>query len=98
MSAQQPRVTSKLQVRVIPRSPHEEFAGVRGSAVVVRLTAPPVDDAANQALLNMLSQALGVPTRDISIVKGDHSRDKVLRVIGLDAPALKDRLHKAGAF
>ncbi len=98
MNSQQPPVNSKLRVRVIPRSPREEFGRVCGSAVVVRLTAPPVDDAANQALVKMLSKALGVPSGDISIVRGSHSRDKMVRIIGLDTVALKDRLQKAGAF
>ncbi len=98
MSSEARRGSARLQVRVIPRSPHEEFGGVRGSALVVRLTAPPVDDAANQALVKMLSKALHVPAHDISIVSGYHSRDKTLRVAGLDAARLKARLREADAL
>ncbi len=98
MSSEEHRVSSRFQVKVIPRSPREEFAGVRDSAVVVRLTAAPVNDAANQALVKMLSRALDVPARDISIIAGSHRRDKTLRVTGLNAAELKERLRKAGAL
>ncbi len=98
MNSEQRRVNARFQVKVIPRSPREEFAGVRDSAVVVRLTAAPVNDAANQALVKMLSRALDVPARDISIIAGSHSRDKTLRVAGLNAAELEERLRKAGAL
>ena len=98
MNSEQGEVSSRLRVKVIPRSPREEFGGVRGGTVVVRLTAAPVNDAANQALVKMLSRALDVPARDISIIAGSHSRDKTLRVTGLSAAELKQRLREAGAL
>ena len=87
----------KFSVRVIPGSPRDEFAGLRGDAVLVRLTARPIKGAANQALLKFLSDALDVSPADISIVVGHHSRDKALRVVGLDAAELRQRLQQAGA-
>ena len=92
------RVSTRFDVRVIPRAPQEEFGGIRGSALVVRVSAPPVEGAANEALLRMLSDALGVPTSDLAIISGHHSRDKTLRVVGLSASQLKQRLREAGAL
>ncbi len=98
MSSEEHRVSSRFRVKVIPRSPREEFGGVRGGAVVVRLTAAPVDDAANQALVKMLSKALEVPACDISIVAGHRSRSKTLRVTGLNVAEIEKRLRQAGAL
>ncbi len=88
----------KFNVKVIPGAPRDEVAGVRGTAVVVRLTAKPVKGAANKALIKFLSDALQLSPTDISIVAGYHRRDKALRVVGLDATELKQRLHAAGAL
>ena len=98
MNSPSQQVSTRFDVRVIPRAPREEFGGIRGSAVVVRLSAPPVEDAANEALLRMLSGALDVPTSDLAIIAGHHSRDKTLRVVGLSAAELKQRLRDAGAL
>ncbi len=98
MNSQPQRVSTRFDVRVIPRSPQEGFDGIRGSALVVRVSAPPVQGAANEALLRMLSDALGVPTSDLAIISGHHSRDKTLRVVGLSAAELKQRLRDAGAL
>ena len=88
----------KFNVKVIPGAPRDEVAGVRGTAVLIRLTAKPVKGAANKALIKFLSGALQLSLTDISIVAGYHSRDKTLRVVGLDATELKQRLHAAGAL
>ena len=57
---------------------------MRGGAILIRLAAPPVDGAANDALIGFLSEALALPRRNISIVSGDKSRDKRVRISGLD--------------
>jgi len=98
MNSQPQRVSTRFEVRVIPRAPREEFGGTRGSALVVRVTAAPVDGAANEALVKMLSDTLGVPASDLAIISGHHSRDKTLRVVGLTASQLRQRLRKAGAL
>ncbi len=98
MNSPSQRVSTRFDVRVIPRAPQEGFGGIRGSAVVVRLSAPPVENAANEALIKMLSEALNVPTSDLAIISGHHSRNKTLRVVGLSAAELKQRLREAGAL
>lgn len=88
----------KFTVRVIPGAPRDEFSGVRGEAVVVRLRARPVKGAANKALIKFLSDALQLSPRDICIVAGHHGREKTLRIVGLDAAELKQRLRQGRAL
>ena len=78
----------KLDVRVIPRAKRTEIAGRRGGALLVRLAAPPVDGAANDALRAFLAERLGVPQRQIAIVRGATSRDKTVAIEGLSAAAI----------
>ena len=65
--------------------------GVREGALRVRLQAPPVDGAANEALVRFLANELGVATRQVRIVSGFGSRNKVVEVDIVASPAL-DRL------
>ncbi len=98
MSSPPQRVSTRFDVHVIPRAARTEFGGVRGSALVVRVSAPPVEGAANEALLKMLSDALDIPASDLAIISGHHSRNKTLRVMGLSAAELKQRLREVGAW
>ena len=81
-----------LDIRVIPRSPRTRVDGRRGNAILVRLAAPPVDGAANDALIAFLSDALDVPRRDVTLVSGERSRDKRVRIDGVDAATAIARL------
>lgn len=85
----------RFSVKVQPRSKASELAGTFGSALKVRLQAPPVDGAANEALVELLAQSLGVPRRDIRILHGEHSRLKSVEVRGVSASAALERLLKA---
>jgi uncharacterized protein (TIGR00251 family) len=66
--------------------------GWREGALKVALTAPPVDGAANEALLAFLAEALGLKKREIAIVAGLASRRKVIELTVADEAALKERL------
>ena len=81
-----------LAIRVIPRSPRTRVDGRRGDAILIRLNAPPVDGAANDALIAFLSDALDVPRRSIAIVSGQTSRGKRVRIDGIDADTAIARL------
>lgn len=81
-----------LAVRVIPRSPRSAITGRRGDAIVVRLAAPPVEGAANDALIEYLARVFDRPKRDVSILSGDKSRDKRVRIDGLSDAQAADRL------
>ena len=77
-----------LRVRVQPRASRDAIAGERAGALLVRLTAPPVEGAANAALLRLVARALGVPPSSIEILRGATGRDKLLRIAGVAAGAV----------
>lgn len=77
---------------MIPRAKRTAVDGERGGAILIRLAAPPVDGAANAALVEFLSDALALPRRQITIVSGEKSRDKRVRIVGLDEPSIRARL------
>jgi uncharacterized protein len=81
-----------IDIRVIPRAPRTRVDGMRGGAILIRLAAPPVDGAANDALIAFLADALALPRRNIQIVSGEKSRDKRVQIEGLDAAAARTRL------
>jgi hypothetical protein len=73
-----------LKVRVQPGSSRNEIAGKRDGAVIVRVTAPPVEGKANAAACKLLADACGIPKSRVEIVRGESRRDKVIRLAGLD--------------
>jgi uncharacterized protein (TIGR00251 family) len=83
---------STALVRVKPRASRARVVGVRAGAVEIALTAPPVDGAANEALVAFIAAACGVPKRDVTIVRGEKSREKLVRVAGVGADALRAAL------
>lgn len=82
----------RLDVRVIPRAQPAGLAGVRHGRLLVRVGAAPVDGAANRAVCELLAERLGLPRGDVRVVSGERSRDKTLRLTGLDDRRLADRL------
>ena len=73
-----------ITVRVIPRAGKSGVAGTRGDALLVRLHAAPVEGAANEELIEVIAERLGVPKRAVEIISGGRSRHKRVRVTGLD--------------
>lgn len=82
----------QFAVRVIPRADRSIVAGVRDGALLVRLAAPPVDGAGNEALVAFIADLLDRPRRDVNIVAGQKSRNKRVRVGGLTARELGAKL------
>ncbi len=78
----------RFPVRVPPRASGTEVAGTQQGALKVRLQAPPVDGAANEALVDFLAESLGVPRRQVRIVSGATARTKVVEVTGVDVDAV----------
>jgi len=72
-----------LAVQVVPRSSRNEVVGIHGDALRIRLKAPPVEGAANAALIAFLADMLGVPQRQVEILSGHSSRRKNVLVVGL---------------
>jgi len=83
---------TRLTVRLTPRASRDEVAGEREGVLLVRVTAPPVDGAANEALVRLLAKTLRVPKGAVRIVSGETSRTKIVEVAGLDDGALRARL------
>lgn len=73
----------RFEVHVQPRASRTELAGLHGGALKVRVAAPPVEAAANRALIEFLAECLGVARRSVRIVAGETSRTKVLEVDGI---------------
>ena len=72
----------ELDVRVIPRARRTEISGIRDNALLVRLAAPPVEGAANDALIELLAATCRVPRRAIRLVSGESSRHKRIAIDG----------------
>jgi len=87
-----------IAVQVVPRARRNEIDGVHGDALKVRIAAPPVEGAANEALLTFLAQALGIRKRDISLAAGERGRRKLVRIQGLRADAVAARLLPAASL
>jgi len=84
-----------LAIRVTPRSSRDGVMGERDGCVAIRLKAPPVDGAANAALLTFVSCQLGVSKRSVVLVKGASSREKWIAVEGWSRAQLREALLNA---
>jgi uncharacterized protein len=80
---------ARIAVRVQPRAAREEIAGERDGALLIRVTAPPVDGKANAAVCRLLAKRLGLAPGRVSVVRGASGRDKLVEVEGLEAEALR---------
>jgi uncharacterized protein (TIGR00251 family) len=74
-----------LTLHVQPGSRRTEAAGRHGELPRIRVAAPPVDGKANAELLHFLARAFGVPLRNVTLVRGEASRRKVVRIVGPSA-------------
>lgn len=85
----------RLGVHVQARAARNEIAGLHGDALKVRLTSPPVDGAANEALVKFLAETFAVARRAVRILAGEHSRSKIVEVEGITARAVHDIVEHA---
>ena len=81
-----------MPVMVQPRASRNAVAGLHGNALKLRLTAPPVEGAANAACLRFLTDLLGVSRARLSIVKGTKARQKLICVTAMSVDLLRTRL------
>jgi uncharacterized protein (TIGR00251 family) len=77
-----------LAIKVIPNAPRNEVVGWLGESLKVKIQAPPVEGRANEALCEFLAGTFGLPRRAVSLVRGDTSRQKVVRIEGLSRDAV----------
>jgi uncharacterized protein (TIGR00251 family) len=85
----------RLRLRVSPGAPRPEVVGRHGGAWKVRVAAAPSGGRANEAVVGLLSEALGVRRSDVEIVSGQGARDKIVSLGGIDAAELERRLASA---
>jgi len=75
-----------ITVKVLPRAKKTELAGVMDDGTLkIRLAAPPVDGAANKALIEFLAQTLGIAKSQIDIIAGESSERKLISMVGISA-------------
>jgi uncharacterized protein len=75
-------------VQVQPRASRAEICGILNGELKVRLTAPPVDDAANAQCVELLAKRLGIARSNVTIIHGNKSRHKTIRIAGITAEAI----------
>jgi uncharacterized protein (TIGR00251 family) len=81
-----------FQVKVHPRAKKDAITGVHGDALKLALTAPPLEGRANEAVVEFFAEVLRLPRSSITIAAGQTSRNKVVRISGITADALRQRL------
>jgi uncharacterized protein (TIGR00251 family) len=84
-----------LSVRIQPRASKNGVSRMEDGSLKIRLTAPPVDGAANEALIAYLSKALGVSKSSVEIVSGHTSREKRIRISGINEEDIDQLLNTA---
>ena len=83
-----------FSVRVQPRAKRNAVVGEIGEALKIALTAPPVEGKANEACIAFLAELLDLPRSSITIAAGESSRNKLIRVRGVTAAQISDRLDR----
>ena len=78
---------ARIAVRVQPRARRDEVAGEREGTLLVRVTAPPVEGKANEAVRRLLAKRLGIAPGRVSVVRGASSRHKLVEIDGMEAAA-----------
>lgn len=81
-----------VTVAAQPNARHSEVVGLHGAALKIKVASPPVDGAANAALLAFLAESLGLKARDVSLLKGAASRQKVVEIRGVTPDLVVSRL------
>ncbi len=82
----------EIRVRLAPRARANEIAGERDGVLLVRVTAPPVDGRANEALCRLIAKRAHVGVRSVSVIRGLSAREKVVRVEGVALEELRAAL------
>ncbi len=81
-----------LAIKAVPNAPRSAVVGWLGDALKIKIHAPALDGRANEALCDFLAAELGLPKRAVTLVHGDKSRQKLVRISGLALAEVKSRL------
>lgn len=82
----------EIAVRLQPRARANEILGERAGVLVVRVTAPPLEGRANDALCRLIAKRAGVGVRSVAVVRGAGAREKVLRIEGVGVEDIRRSL------
>jgi uncharacterized protein len=85
-------ISCTLAIKAVPNAPRSEVIGWLGDALKIKVHAPALDGRANDALCVFLADELGLPKRAVTLVQGDKSRQKLLRIAGLTLAEVKTKL------
>jgi uncharacterized protein len=85
-------LSTRLRLRVSPGARSDAIVGRHGDGWKVRVTAPPEDGKANEAVRRLLAERLGSPSRSVNLVSGPASREKIVELTGIDAAEAERRL------
>jgi uncharacterized protein len=83
---------AQIIVRLQARARGDELVGTRDGVLLARVSAPPVEGRANRALCRLIARRAGVAPSKVTILRGQRSREKLIRVQGIDSAALQDAL------
>jgi hypothetical protein len=83
---------ARIEVRLRPRGHRDQLLGIGDGILLARVTAPPVEGRANKALCRLIAKRIGIAPSKVSVVRGEKSRNKVVRVEGVSAMALERAL------
>lgn len=72
-----------IEIKVQPRASRNQIVGEQDGSLKIKLTAPPVEGEANQALVDFLASVLDIPRRNVILLKGDSSRNKIIAIKGM---------------
>ena len=84
-----------LHIKVQPRASRNEIGGVLGQELKVKVTAPPVESAANEELVRFLAELLGCPRQAVTLARGGSSRHKVIALRGIPVESIEPKLRAA---
>lgn len=83
-----------IKIYVAPRASSNKVVGAHNGEIKIALTAPPVEGAANKALVEFIAKTLGVPKANVTLLSGETSRHKVLRVHGIEPQTVISNISK----
>lgn len=86
-----------ISIKAQPRARETAIVGMHGTELKIRIAAPPVDSAANDALIEFLADTLGCGKRQLILARGASSQHKVVRVVGMEAAEVVRALQAVGA-
>jgi uncharacterized protein len=87
-----PLSSCRLAIKAIPNAPKSAVAGWLGDALKVKVHAPALEGRANEELCSFIADTLDLPRRNVSVLQGDKSRQKLLQIDGLSLAEVRARL------